>query len=150
MKPNKLKTIAVAAASLLLLSGCATAGTQAEPVSGDSWAVPALLTNCKSPQVDPRGCTGPNTPGTYTSLNRTEITKPWRICSVLPHLKDPTWVGMNYGQTTQARQLGVSLTTTDAGGYENVAQQVTQVEDCVSSGANAVLLSSVSNESLNP
>ncbi|MFE4836346.1 TMAO reductase system periplasmic protein TorT [Arthrobacter sp. NPDC056691] len=150
MKTQKLKIVALAATGLLLLSGCATAGAEAEPVSGESWSAPALLTNCKSPKVDPRGCTGPNTPGTYTSLSRSEVTKPWRICSVLPHLKDPTWVGMNYGQATQARQLGVSLTTTDAGGYENVAQQVTQVEDCVSSGANAVLLSAVSNESLNP
>jgi protein TorT len=150
MKPQKLKTLALSAVGLLLLSGCATTNANAEPVTGESWSVPALLTDCDSPDVDPRGCTGPNTPGTYTSLSRSDVTEPWRVCSVLPHLKDPTWVGMNYGQTTQARQLGVSLTTTDAGGYENVAQQVTQVEDCVSSGANALLLSAVSNESLNP
>jgi periplasmic protein TorT len=149
MKLQKLAPLALAAAGLVLLSGCA-AGPQAEAVTGESWSVPALLTDCNSPKVDPNGCTGPNTPGTYTSLGRSEVTEPWRICSVLPHLKDPTWVGMNYGQSTQARQLGVSLTTTDAGGYENVAQQVTQVEDCVSSGADAVLLSAVSNESLNP
>jgi protein TorT len=150
MKPQMLKSLTLAAVGLLLLSGCSTGGSNAESATGASWSAPALLTNCGSPTVDPRGCTGPNTSGIYTSLNRSEVTKPWRICSVLPHLKDSTWVGMNYGQVTQARQLGVSLTTTDAGGYENVAQQVTQVEDCVSSGANAVLLSAVSNESLNP
>lgn len=151
MNNRALKILALApAAVMLLVAGCAPAEISAEPVTGFSWKVPALLTDCDDPGVEVNGCMGPNDPGSYESLDRTSVEKDWRICSVLPHLKDQTWIGMNYGQVNQAQQLDVSLTTTDAGGYENLAEQVTQMEDCISSGADAILLSAVSNESLNP
>ncbi|AUI53663.1 monosaccharide ABC transporter substrate-binding protein, CUT2 family [Arthrobacter crystallopoietes] len=151
MNGRMRKLVALApAAGMLLVAGCAPVEIAAEPVTGASWKVPALLTDCDAPDIEAAGCMGPNAPGSYESLDRNSVDEDWRICSVLPHLKDQTWIGMNYGQVNQAQQLDVSLTTTDAGGYENLADQVTQVEDCISSGADAILLSAVSNESLNP
>ncbi|WP_298044887.1 TMAO reductase system periplasmic protein TorT [uncultured Citricoccus sp.] len=151
MNRHALRVLALAPLTAVpLLAGCAPVDIAAEPVTGSSWKVPALLTDCDDPGVEINGCVGPNSPGSYESLDQNSVEEAWRICSILPHLKDQTWIGMNYGQANQAQQLGVSLTTTDAGGYENLADQVTQVEDCVSSGADAILLSAVSNESLNP
>ncbi|WP_272268866.1 MULTISPECIES: TMAO reductase system periplasmic protein TorT [unclassified Rhodococcus (in: high G+C Gram-positive bacteria)] len=141
-------------ASALVLSACAhdTGATDRIPsadTSGRPWSVDALLTDCSAADVESSGCIGPNTEGTYTSLSRDDVSRPWRLCSVLPHMKDSTWIGVNYGQVSQARSLGVALSTSDAGGYANLSQQISQIEDCVSSGADAILLSAVSFDSLN-
>lgn len=145
---------AVLAGCTILITSCAEDGSSSDAIreidtSGQSWSVDALLTDCAAPGVDPAGCVGPNSEGKYTSLSREQVTKPWQLCSVLPHMKDSTWIGINYGEVSQAKSLGVGLSTSDAGGYNNLSEQVSQVENCVSSGADAILLSAVSFDSLN-
>ncbi|MCK8613818.1 TMAO reductase system periplasmic protein TorT [Gordonia sp. C13] len=145
---------AVLAGCTILITSCAEDGSSSDAIreidtSGQSWNVDALLTDCAGPGVDPAGCVGPSSTGKYTSLARDQVTKPWQLCSVLPHMKDSTWIGINYGEVSQAKSLGVGLSTSDAGGYSNLSEQVSQVENCVSSGADAILLSAVSFDSLN-
>lgn len=141
----------LAALAAVSLSACSQEGGTAseEPISGDSWTVPALVTDCSSDDVDPAGCTGPSEATEYTSLDAENVTAPWRLCAVIPHLKDSTWVGVNYGLALQAQRLDVNLSVVDAGGYENLSKQVSQIEDCVSSDADAILVSAVSYDSVN-
>ena len=75
--------------------------------------------------------------------------KPWNICASLPHVKDAYWVAVNYGLAEEARRLGVNLTVYEAGGYTNLNRQMSQIEDCVTAGADAVLLGAISGAGLN-
>jgi protein TorT len=93
---------------------------------------------------------GPGEEVEYTSLSRDEVTDAWSLCAALPHLKDSIWIGSNYGLVSQAQRLDVNLAVVEAGGYENLSDQVAQIEDCVSSGADAILVGAVSYDSLNP
>ena len=68
----------------------------------------------------------------------TKASKKWKICVSFPHMKDAYWLGVDYGVVDEAKRLGVSAQIVEAGGYTNLAKQISQIEDCVSRGANAV------------
>lgn len=84
---------------------------------------------------------------TYEPLAQAE--KPWNICVSFPHMKDAYWLGVNYGVADEAGRLGVNLNNVEAGGYTELAKQITQLEDCVSSGADAVVVGAISFDGLN-
>lgn len=85
----------------------------------------------------------------YTPLSATEkATKAWNICVAMPHMKDPFFLAMNYGMTEEARLLGVQVQSFDAGGYTQLANQISQVENCVAGGADAVVLVAIANEGM--
>lgn len=85
----------------------------------------------------------------YTPLSATEkASKPWKICVSLPHMKDPFFLAMNYGMLEEAKLLGVQVQTLDAGGYTQLANQISQVEDCVAGGAEAVVLVAIAREGM--
>lgn len=75
-------------------------------------------------------------------------SKAWSLCAALPHLKDPYWLAVNYGLTQEAERLGVNLTVNEAGGYTNLAKQISQIEDCAVTGADAVLIGAISGSGL--
>lgn len=70
--------------------------------------------------------------------------QPWKICVLVPHLKDAYWIGINYGLSTHAKQLGVSFDMFEAGGYPNHDRQLAQLKHCLQSDYDAVLLGAVS------
>lgn len=75
-------------------------------------------------------------------------TTKWKLCAVYPHIKDSWWIAVNYGEVTEARRQGVELTVFEAGGYTNLNQQISQFNDCVSLGADAILVSVISEAGL--
>ena len=84
-----------------------------------------------------------------TPLSATEkASKNWNICVSVPHMKDPFFLAMNYGITEEAKLLGVDVQTMDAGGYDHLADQVSQVENCVAGGADAVVLVAISQDGM--
>ncbi|PSS60567.1 TMAO reductase system periplasmic protein TorT [Ensifer sp. NM-2] len=83
----------------------------------------------------------------YTPLEKAE--KPWKVCVSFPHMKDAYWLGVDYGVVEQAKDLGVKLNVVEAGGYTELAKQISQIEDCVSSGAEAVIIGAISFDGLN-
>ncbi|MGE3993927.1 TMAO reductase system periplasmic protein TorT [Pseudorhodoplanes sp.] len=85
----------------------------------------------------------------YTSLEPSAITKKWNVCLLLPHTDNPFMVSVLYGGITEAQRLKIQLEAKSAGGYENVARQIDQVESCVTRGAQAIVLVSVSRTGLN-
>ncbi|KLV08924.1 TMAO reductase [Photobacterium aquae] len=70
-------------------------------------------------------------------------TKPWKLCTVYPHLKDSYWLSIDYGMVEHARKLGVQLKVLEAGGYPNLAKQKAQLTDCREWGADAIILGTV-------
>ncbi|MCG7586272.1 TMAO reductase system periplasmic protein TorT [Photobacterium sp. OFAV2-7] len=78
---------------------------------------------------------------TYQPL--TTASKPWKICSVYPHLKDSYWLSVNYGMVEHAKKLGVELKVLEAGGYPHLEKQQTQIKDCHQWGADAIILGTV-------
>ncbi|TDE40117.1 TMAO reductase system periplasmic protein TorT [Antarcticimicrobium sediminis] len=84
---------------------------------------------------------------TYTPLEKAE--KPWNICVSFPHMKDAYWLGVDYGVADEAKRLGVKMNLVEAGGYTELNKQIGQIEDCVSSGADAVIIGAISYEGLN-
>ncbi|MBO0356045.1 TMAO reductase system periplasmic protein TorT [Muricauda ruestringensis] len=90
---------------------------------------------------------GTNKDVTYTTLDK--ATKPWKICVSFPHMKDAYWLGVNYGVSDQAKKMGVQMNLVEAGGYTNLNRQISQIEDCVASGADAVVIGAISGDGLN-
>lgn len=84
---------------------------------------------------------------TYTPLEA--AAQPWNICVSFPHMKDAYWLGVDYGVVDEARRLGVKLNVVEAGGYTELNTQISQIEDCVSGGADAVIIGAISYDGLN-
>jgi periplasmic protein TorT len=78
-----------------------------------------------------------------------KASKNWSICVSFPHLKDPFFVAANYGMVEEAKLLGVSMRTFDAGGYVALANQISQIENCVAGGANAVVMVAIARDGMN-
>lgn len=83
----------------------------------------------------------------YTPLEKAE--KAWNICVSFPHMKDAYWLGVDYGVAEQAKDLGVKMNLVEAGGYTELAKQISQIEDCVAGGAEAVVIGAISFDGLN-
>jgi len=89
----------------------------------------------------------PRTKKEYIPLTKAE--KSWDICVSFPHMKDAYWTAVNYGVVSEAKRLGVKMQLVEAGGYTNLSNQISQIEDCISSGADAVVVGAISYEGLN-
>src|ERR1700692_414023 len=75
--------------------------------------------------------------------------KKWNICVSFPHMKDAYWLAVDYGVSEEAKDLGVAMHLVEAGGYTNLNKQISQIEDCVSNGAQAVDIGAISYDGLN-
>jgi periplasmic protein TorT len=83
----------------------------------------------------------------YEPLQKAD--KKWNICVSFPHMKDAYWLAVDYGVSEEAKDLGVTMHLFEAGGYTNLAKQISQIEDCVSQGAQAVDIGAISFDGLN-
>jgi protein TorT len=83
----------------------------------------------------------------YTPLEK--AAKPWQICVSFPHMKDSYWMAVDYGVVEQSKDLGVKMQLVEAGGYTNLAKQISQIEDCVAAGAQGVVIGAISFDGLN-
>lgn len=73
-----------------------------------------------------------------------EITKPWNICVLFPHLKDSYWVAANYGIVDEVRRTKTSMTLYEAGGYTNLSTQLDQMDNCIAQGVDGIILGAIS------
>ena len=95
----------------------------------------------------PFAADGKAAPVEYTPLAK--ASKKWDICVSFPHMKDAYWLGVDYGVVEEAKRLGVKMQLVEAGGYTNLNKQISQIEDCVARGANAVVIGAISADGLN-
>ena len=86
---------------------------------------------------------GTATPLTYQAAARP--TRPWRLCVVIPHLKDAYWLAVNYGMLEEARRLGVKLRIQEAWGYAHLQRQRDLLQNCAATNpVDAIILGTVS------
>lgn len=129
-------------AAVISLTGCGAAGQtpqgpdQAAPGASDDWTIPAHFT-----QLD-----GTVETADYKALSPDEVTQPWNVCVLFPHVKDALWVSANYGSLTEAQRLGVEYNMFEAGGYGNLSTQVAQMDDCIVQKYDAIILGAISAE----
>ena len=71
-------------------------------------------------------------------------TRPWRIAFLFPHLKDPYWVGCNYGLISEAKRLGVSVQVFTSDGYDDLVGQLRQMDEAIAARFDAIVLSPLS------
>jgi periplasmic protein TorT len=127
---------------LSLLIGAISAA--AIPAVASAWTLDAVRTE---PEFDLSQKT--LVPFKYESLKPSDVTKKWNICLLLPHTDNPFMVSVLYGGIHEATEMGVKLEAQSAGGYPNVAKQISQIETCVTEGMNAIVLIAVSQTGLN-
>ena len=96
----------------------------------------------------PFDTTSPRTKQSYEPL--AAETREWTICVSIPHLKDAYWLGVNYGLVDEAKRLDVTLNVFEAGGYGNLDEQIKQIEACLEDGTDALIVSAVDFDKLNP
>ena len=89
----------------------------------------------------------PRTTVDYEPLDQAE--QKWDVCVSFPHMKDAYWMAVDYGVIDEAKRQGIALQLVEAGGYTNLNTQISQIEDCVSRGADAVIIGSISLDGLN-
>lgn len=82
----------------------------------------------------------------YTPVEK--ALKKWDICVSFPHMKDAYWLGVNYGVAEEARRAGVRMQLVEAGGYTELNTQISQIEDCVAGGADAVVIGAISSDGI--
>ena len=79
-----------------------------------------------------------------------KASQPWRICASIPHLKDDYWMAVNFGLVDEAKRLGIALNLYEAGGYENLATQQSQIAECMAkNNAQALIIGAISADGLN-
>lgn len=149
---SALAAVAVAA---LALAGCASSnGSAGDPSDADidraAWTIDAVFLSCDGGE-ELATCEGTGRVAPYQSLAYEDVEgEEVEVCVLVPHVADPVWLGINYGVVTEAERLGVKLQFNDAGGYTNIAEQNSQVEDCVAQGVQAVVIGAVSADALDP
>lgn len=78
-----------------------------------------------------------------------KAAKAWELCVSFPHMKDAYWLGVDYGVAEEAKRIGVKMQLVEAGGYTELQKQISQIEDCVAAGADAVIIGAISFDGLN-
>jgi len=71
-------------------------------------------------------------------------SKAYRLGVSIPHLANPHYVGQAYGYIDEAQNLGAQVTLLEAGGYEHLDKQVSQIEDLIASKVDAIIIAAVS------
>ncbi|WP_083700148.1 TMAO reductase system periplasmic protein TorT [Shewanella sp. UCD-KL12] len=69
--------------------------------------------------------------------------KNWKVCALVPHLKDAYWIGIDYGLVEHAKTLNITLELFEAGSYYGKKKQLKQLSYCMQQDYDAILLGSV-------
>jgi protein TorT len=112
----------------LALPAASRAGEAWYPLEVDVWSPPFNEARQRQKQM-------------YTPLEK--AAKPWRIRVFIPHLKDAYWLGVNFGLIDEARRLGISLTISEAGGYDQLDVQRRQVQAALAERPDGIILSAI-------
>lgn len=125
--------------------GLALSGLAATSALADTWTFPVMSMDLRDSAATP--FTGAQID--YTGLDPAEVTKKWNLCFLVPHTTNDIIRAYLYGTVEEVKRLGASLTVLDAGGYGNLDKQLSQFDDCVTLGANAILIMAVSPDAFN-
>ena len=76
-------------------------------------------------------------------------SKPWKIAFLFPHLKDPYWVGCDYGVISEARRLGISVDILPSDGYDDLIGQLHAMDLAIAKKYDAIVISPISQTANN-
>lgn len=68
------------------------------------------------------------------------------LCVLVPHFKDEYWLSVAYGLEQRSAELGFSVRFFEAGGYNALANQISQLDDCMTLNPGAILIGAVSSD----
>ncbi len=68
----------------------------------------------------------------------------------VPNLASSFWISATYGVQKAADELGVELVIVDAGGDGNTVQQISQIQDLVQRGVDAMVIGATNGDSVAP
>lgn len=109
------------------------------------FAVPAASQNARtSIPVELVAEDGTKTAADWPLIAAEEISKPWNICVLFPHLKDSYWVATNYGVADEIIRTGTSMTLYEAGGYDKLSTQLNQMDNCIAQEMDGIILGAIS------
>jgi protein TorT len=77
-----------------------------------------------------------------------KANKAYQICVSVPTMQDPYWLAADYGFVMEARRLGVKVKIANAGSYQNLSKQVSDINDCVAQGVDAIVAAPISSDGL--
>lgn len=77
-------------------------------------------------------------------------SKPWRIAFLFPHMKDPYWLGCDYGVIMESRRLGVSARIFAANGYDDLKGQLRKMAEVTAEKYDAIVVSPIDLKANNP
>jgi protein TorT len=86
----------------------------------------------------------------WSNIEKSKITKPWRLCALFPQMKNVYWVAGSFGLMTEARRDNVNLQLFEAGGYGNLSTQLNQMDNCIASGYDAIIIAAISADGVAP
>jgi protein TorT len=129
----------LAGAVVAVLAACGAAGQSNEkeaaaPDASENWTIAADY-------AQPDGSTEK---ADYEPMSPDDVDGDWKVCALLPHVKDALWVSANYGNLTEAQRLGVQYNMFEAGGYGNLSTQISQMDDCIVQDYDAIILGAIS------
>ena len=129
------KTLQFIACVLLLNASFSAFGFDPIPVSA---IYPPLKTRGSA---DEALATGQVRDETYRMTE--PASKPWRIAFLFPHLKDPYWVGCNYGVISEAKRLGVAVDIIPSDGYDDLIGQLRRMDEAIAAKYDAIVISPI-------
>ena len=142
-------TLGAAVAAGMALTGFAASDAKAED-DGVWWPAQVEIYNPSCTDGDPACWTDPANQSLevvdYVPLMPDEVDAKHHICVSFPHLVDSYWVGAAYGIIEEGKRLGQKISLIEAGGYDKLEKQLSQVEDCIANGAEILVLSAISAE----
>ena len=142
-------TLGAAVAAGMALAGFAASDVKAED-DGVWWPAKVEIYNPSCTDGDPACWTDPANQNLevvdYVPLMPDEVDAKHHICVSFPHLVDSYWVGAAYGIIEEGKRLGQKISLIEAGGYDKLEKQLSQVEDCIANGAEILVLSAISAE----
>ena len=86
----------------------------------------------------------------WSNIEKSKITKSWRLCALFPQMKNVYWVAGSFGLMTEARRDNVNLQLFEAGGYGNLSTQLNQMDNCIASGYDAIIIAAISADGVAP
>ena len=81
-----------------------------------------------------------------------EVTpkKKYVVAVALPNMPDPTWQSVWYGAQAQAKKLGLDARIADAGGFNKLDVQVSQIENFIQLKVDGIIIGPVQSDGVAP
>ena len=112
----------------------------------------------QAPAAKPAAPVGP---ASFKNVIRGEEAKAWLtrepvpkrkyvIAVALPNMPDPSWQAIWYGAQAQGQKLGINMRIADAGGYNKLDVQVSQLENFIQLKVDGIIIGAVQGDGVAP